>query len=74
MANIMKTGLMEGSSIQGVKANIEAGGILSECVVNTKTIFSYNFQPTALRMYLDAIEFISKQFFRDVLFPAFFWH
>ena len=72
MANIMKTGLMEGSSIQGVKANIEAGGILSECVVNTKTIFSYNFQPTALRMYLDAIEFIRKQFFRDAFISGFF--
>ena len=72
MANIMKTGLMEGSSIQGVKANIEARGILSECVVNTKTIFSYNFQPKALRMYLDAIEFIRKQFFRDAFISGFF--
>ena len=42
----MKAGLIRGSSSQGIKSNIEAGGILSECVVNSKTMFSNNFQPT----------------------------
>ena len=63
---------MQGSSKKGIKANIEAGGILSECVVNTKTIFSFNFQPEALRMYLQAIEFIRQQFFRDAIISGFF--
>ena len=63
---------MQGSSKKGVKANIEAGGILSECVINTKSIFSFNFQPTAIRMYLDAIEFIRAQFYRDAFMAGFF--
>ena len=58
---------MQGSSKKGVKANVEAGGILSECVINTKTIFSFNFQPEAIRMYLDAIEFIRQQFYKEKL-------
>ena len=30
---------------------IESGSILSECAINTKTIFSFNFQSKALEMY-----------------------
>ena len=63
---------MQGSSKKGVKANIEAGGILSECVINTKSIFSFNFQPTAIKMYLNAIEFIRQQFYRDAFISGFF--
>ena len=71
-ANVIRRGMMQASGKKGVKANIEAGGILSECVVNTKTIFSFNFQPEALRMYLQAIEFIRQQFFRDAIISGFF--
>ena len=72
IANVIRRGMMQGSSKKGIKANVEAGGILSECVINTKTIFSFNFQPTAIKMYLDAIEFIRQQFFRDALISGFF--
>ena len=51
---------------------IEAGNILSESVVNIKTIFSFNFQPAAIQMYLEAIEYIRQQFFRDALISGFF--
>ena len=71
-ANVIRRGMMQGSSKKGVKANIEAGGILSECVINTKSIFSFNFQPTAIRMYLDTIEFIRAQFYRDAFMAGFF--
>ena len=71
-SNVIRRGMMQGSSKKGVKANIEAGGILSECVINTKSIFSFNFQPTAIRMYLDAIEFIRQQFYRDAFVAGFF--
>ena len=71
-ANVIRRGMMQGSSKKGIKANIEAGGILSECVINTKTIFSFNFQPTAIQMYLDAIEFIRQQFYRDAFISGFF--
>ena len=71
-SNVIRRGMMRGSSKKGVKANIEAGGILSECVINTKSIFSFNFQPTAIKMYLDTIEFIRQQFYRDAFISGFF--
>ena len=71
-SNVIRRGMMQGSSKKGVKANIEAGGILSECVINTKSIFSFNFQPTAIKMYLNAIEFIRQQFYRDAFISGFF--
>ena len=71
-ANIIRRGIMMGSNKESFKANFEAGGILSECVVNTKTIFSFNFQPTAIRMYLDAIEYVRSQFYHDAILSGFF--
>ena len=71
-ANVIRRGMMHGTSKKGVKANVEAGGILSECVINTKTIFSFNFQPQAIRMYLNAIEYIRQQFYRDAFISGFF--
>ena len=50
--------------------NIEAGGILSECVINTKTIFSFNFQKEAVRMYLRILDKAKKDFLRDALFKG----
>ena len=55
------------SSQSSFKANIAAGSVLSECVVNTKTIFSFNFQPTALKMFLKELEVIKRKFLRDAL-------
>ena len=49
------------------KINIEAGGILSECVINTKTIYSFNFQKEAVRMYLRVLDTAKKDFLRDSL-------
>ena len=70
--NVLRRGMMHGANKRGIKANIEAGGILSECVVNTKTIFSFNFQQSAIRMYLEAIEYVRQQFYRDALISGFF--
>ena len=50
--------------------NIEAGGILSECVINTKTIFSFNFQKEAVRMYLRVLDQAKKDFLRDSIFKG----
>ena len=50
--------------------NIEAGGILSECVINTKTIFSFNFQKEAVRMYLNVLDRAKKDFLRDSFFKG----
>jgi ATP-binding cassette subfamily B (MDR/TAP) protein 1 len=47
------------------KINIEAGSVLSECVINTKTIYSFNFQKAAVKMYLDILEKETYTFIRD---------
>ena len=69
---IIRRMLNRGSSREGVKVNIEAGGILSECVTNTKTIYSFNFQKKAVEMYMEIIDFLKRQFVRDSLIGGFF--
>ena len=69
---IIRRMLNRGSSRQGVKVNIEAGGVLSECVTNTKTIYSFNFQKKAVEMYMEIIDFLKRQFVRDSLIGGFF--
>ena len=44
------------------KINIEAGAVLSECVINTKIIYSFNFQKPAVEMYLRILEGQKKIF------------
>ena len=69
---IIRRMLNRGSSREGVKVNIEAGGILSECVTNTKTIYSFNFQKKAVEMYMEIIDFLRNQFVRDSMIGGFF--
>ena len=69
---IVRRMLNRGNSGKGVKVNIEAGGILSECVTNTKTIYSFNFQKKAVEMYMEIIDFLKRQFVRDSLIGGFF--
>ena len=71
-STIIRRSINKGSNKFGVKANVEAGGILSECVTNTKTIYSFNFQQHAVEMYMDVLEYCRKQFFRDALISGFF--
>ena len=47
------------------KNNIEAGAILSESVLNTKTIFSFNFQKEAVDLYMEVLNSETKNFIRD---------
>ena len=44
---------------------IEAGSVLSECVINTKTIFSFNFQNQALEIYRNILEKETKAYIKD---------
>ena len=71
-AIVIRRGLNQGSGKQGVKCNVEAGGILSECVTNTKTIFSFNFQKAAVQMYMDVLEYNRRQFVPDAMTSGFF--
>ena len=49
------------------KNNIEAGAILSESVLNTKTIFSFNFQKESVKLYMEILNLETKTFIRDSL-------
>ena len=71
-STVIRRSINNGSNKFGVKANVEAGGVLSECVTNTKTIYSFNFQQHAVEMYMDILEYCRKQFFRDALISGFF--
>ena len=53
------------------KINIEAGSFLSECVMNTKTIFAYNFEKEAVKMYIDIIKKETTTFLRDTFLQGF---
>ena len=46
------------SVVKGQKndVDVEAGAILSESVINTKTIYSFNFQEPAVNMYLNVVK------------------
>jgi len=61
----MRRSINSGSGKRGVKANVEEGGILSECVTNTKTIHSYNFKNHAVEMYMNTLEYNRKKFLKD---------
>ena len=50
---------------------IEAGNILSESVVNIKTIFSFNFQKRALELYANILNIEKKQFLKSALMQGF---
>ena len=52
-------------SPKSIQASIDGGRIVSECVTNTKTIFAYNYNKEALRLYLEALDYITQQINRD---------
>ena len=54
------------------KSDIEAGSILSESVINTKTIFSFNFQKPAVDMYLSLLLSESNKYISNALWSGFF--
>ena len=54
------------------KMQIEAGSVLSECVVNTKTIFSFNFQRPVVEMYLSILFSESRKYISSALWSGFF--
>ena len=54
------------------KIDIEAGSVLSECVINTKTIYSFNFQKAAVEMYLNILSEGTATFVRDSFIKGLF--
>ena len=72
VAAVLRRSLNNGSNKFGLKANVEAGGVLSECVTNTKTIYSFNFQQKAVEMYMEILDYCKRQFMRDAVIAGFF--
>jgi ATP-binding cassette subfamily B (MDR/TAP) protein 1 len=64
--------MINGQNKRGLQANINAGGIFSEFVVNSKTVFTFNFQKTAINTYLETIEYLKNNFVRDSIINGFF--
>ena len=50
---------------------IEAGSILSECVVNTKTIFSFNFQKKAVQIFENILNTEKKYYLKNSMLQGF---
>ena len=71
-STVIRRNMNNGSNKFGVKANVEAGGVLSECVTNTKTIYSFNFQKHAVEMYMEILDYCRRQFLRDAIISGFF--
>ena len=69
---MVKDSILSPTKKKDNKTDIEAGAILSECVINTKTIFSFNFQKTAVDMYLSLILSESKDYIKNALMSGFF--
>jgi ATP-binding cassette subfamily B (MDR/TAP) protein 1 len=57
---VKKQDYMENGRESNKKIQIEAGSVLSECVVNTKTIFSFNFQKKAFEIYSNILQSETK--------------
>ena len=72
LSSIFRRILNNNSSEKGIQAKIEAGGIFSECVINSKTIFSFNFQIKAVEMYMEILNVLKKKFLIDSLIGGFF--
>ena len=64
-AQIIVAKTRRGGREEDKKIDIEAGGVLSECVINTKTIYSFNFQKPSVNMYLQILYEAEKKFFKD---------
>ena len=54
------------------RTDIEASSILSEAVINTKTIFSFNFQRPVVEMYLSILFSESHKYISSALWSGFF--
>ena len=63
--NIMRKMLMQSDNKKSMQVNLESGAIISGCLTNTKTIFVYNFKNEAIKMYLEAIDYITQKQTRD---------
>ena len=63
--SVLRRLVIQSENTESIESSMEGGSIISECVTNTKTIFAYNFQPEAIRLYLESIDYITQRQVRD---------
>ena len=68
---VKKQDYMENGRESNKKIQIEAGSVLSECVINTKTIFSFNFQKKAFEIYSNILQSETKNHLIDSIMQGF---
>ena len=68
---IIRRTAIQSDDKKSLQVGIEGGGILSECITNSKTIFAYNFSKNAVKLYLEKIDYITQQMIRDNLINGF---
>ena len=65
MSTVLMGNYRENGREGNKKIRIEAGSVLSECANNSKTIFSFNYQESALKMYRNILEKETKAHIKD---------
>ena len=68
---VKKEDYMENGREGNKKIKIEAGSFLSECVINTRTIFSFNFQQKAIELYTNILESETKDYLKNSIMQGF---
>ena len=63
--NIFRRYIIQSDNKKSIQCSIEAGGIISECIINSRIIFAYRFKPEAIRIYLEAIDYITQKQVKD---------
>jgi len=71
LSNILTKILKKTINQKARDLNAEAGGFFSECVINTKTIYCFNFQNSAVDYYMEIINFLKNNIIYDSLISGF---
>lgn len=71
VSHVIMNNTRRGGNDKDKKIDIEAGSVLSECVINTKTIYSFNFQKSAVDMYLNILSSTTAAFTRNSFLKGF---
>ena len=70
-SNVLKAYYRQNGKKGNKDVKIEAGSMLSECVINTKTIFSFNFKEEALKIYKNILDKETNSNLKDSLLSGF---
>ena len=71
IGSIKKDDYKENGNEASKGSKVEAGSFLSECVINMKTIFSFNFQNRANIIYRQFLDGEKKNFIRNSFMQGF---